>query len=99
MVARNDRKMEKRSGAKGAAWEIQSRVIPAPSSIPARIKPITPTRIQRSDFENSMLPGVRGASFAVSADASVCKKRDVVDLSETSGKTSKQYPLRGMVSM
>src|SRR6266446_6521759 len=98
-MARSDMKMEKRSGAKGAAWEIHSRVIPAPSSIPARIRPITPAIIQRSDFENSMVFVVRGALFAVSRGASVRKKRDVVDLSETSGRTSRQYPLRGMVSI
>ena len=83
-------KMEKRSGAKGAAREIQSRVIPAPSSIPARIKPITPKIIQTSDLENSMVPAFRGAVFAVSTNASARAKRGALDLSETSGWTRRQ---------
>jgi hypothetical protein len=73
----------------GELREIQSRVIPAPRSIPARIKPMTPRMIQVSDLENTGRPATDGSSFEEVSDASGCANGDDTDLSETSGCTSK----------
>lgn len=75
----------------GVLREIHSRVIPAPRSIPARIKPITPRMIQVSDFENADWPVAGGASFtALEEDASLWTKREDAGLSEISGCTRRQ---------
>src|ERR1700676_3657383 len=91
--------LRKGPGATGAKSRIHRRVIPAPRSVPARSRPITPSAPQKSEPDipadvdedcPTEFPFSDGAAIGASGTAG---------LSVISGWVNRLYPLRGMVSM